>query len=978
MLTSLVPLILALALAAPPDPPPVVQLRVAAEPITQASVQNTACEALRDCVIAAPAAPAAPDAGAATAPADSPVTVTIMDINWDLPALQAVAKAYSDTHPGVTVTAVWKGDPMRTFRDAKMDLVAFVGTFWVFGQEEKDAAKEVWGEKVPGVTVAWRPLVAVVHPKNPMGQISIDHLRFVAQSELTAWKQIGLDRPGYLVKHLTSPLDISQALFDGQPAKRIPAEKFNPAGVPKAPALKPDEVRKYIVRDHMERTIIELLSANEDGLGLLPLTPAVQGSGLKILILTSPRTSAKPTMAEVSTGVYTARVPHLVALHPEAGPAAKEFAKWLTGPEAAAAMAPWCLANAVSKDLPAQPKVKPPEDAAGGPPPFSGKVDGAVAVLPCQSDTAVFFLAEAGHRAAYEDAIADALARDGRLKVVDRQAILRVIAEREAALTGTGAAPPPVIAADVLIVPHVVTQGAGSYLRLRALYAPTASTLATLHVPIDAADLMSFKPPLGEQVARWWPRVLGRLVQARTRPVWSLLDADPAGDGDATVADEAAEALRRSLRQEPGAFFAEYDTFSVAQQEVLMSFMGISASGGPRFTPAADYLLDVRLASPTDLRLSVLGGPKLEAAASTTITGATPEKARDKAAEWARSQAATLKPAAGTPATSADAITLAAGQARLEMARRDALFTRREALQARYHNPEGGPLRAFSAADGLLADHLVRRIGAHLARAVQLDPNSERAARERVRFCAISGGNEFYALIEATILGNRFVQGFPKSPEHRGMTEYVLNLQSRLCAFLKRPFAPPEFPAGLDRAQLLLAARGQQVELHRIYCEAYLADFRKGRRGGSTWIAYDMLADHYLYHLSRHLVAANASPADIEREIDAWATRFGDASDAAPHSDFLRLKVLGLKRDKAGWISQLTAMQQRHPDPKDAYWQRCDKMVIAVETDLRDLFRGSPDRSGNNSFARWKKGERGIGDLPWPGYVAEPEGSGPK
>ena len=85
------------------------------------------------------------------------VNVTLM---FSLAQYEAVAEAYSREHPGVKFTVTWNYK-LKPFHDEKMDLLAFHGRMQTFRGEDAELVRALWGDKVPAVTVAWRPLVAL-------------------------------------------------------------------------------------------------------------------------------------------------------------------------------------------------------------------------------------------------------------------------------------------------------------------------------------------------------------------------------------------------------------------------------------------------------------------------------------------------------------------------------------------------------------------------------------------------------------------------------------------------------------------------------------------------------------------------------------------------------------------------------------------------------------------------------------------------
>ena len=123
-----------------------------------------------------------------------------------------------------------------------------------------------------------------------------------------------------------------------------------------------------------------------------------------------------------------------------------------------------------------------------------------------------------------------------------------------------------------------------------------------------------------------------------------------------------------------------------------------------------------------------------------------------------------------------------------------------------------------------------------------------------------------------------------------------------------------------------------------------------------------------MYAQMMGLYLTEASDEQWERAIAEWAKRYDDYPGFTPHSDFFRLKFLAVRGNKAGYPALLSDMQRRHPKHKDPYWRQpseANKDIYRLFDCDREHTTGHPKRS---SSAQWRRGEQGIGDLPYVGY----------
>ena len=262
------------------------------------------------------------------------------------------------------------------------------------------------------------------------------------------------------------------------------------------------------------------------------------------------------------------------------------------------------------------------------------RVEGAAAVLPTEPLGEYFLTADAAQHALVEQQVFEAIEADGRLKLVDRTELRRVLAERQLELLDPQQGPRrPLIAADVFVLPYAVTRAAEPYLRIQAIHAPTASVLAELDLRITPGDPAGVNPPLGERVKSWWPAALDALHRVRTQPRWYLLDVY-CDRLDAMPAAEAAfEGLHEKLKQQERIYLADGPVLTATQQEVLMHIMGLSRDRAGGFAPSFDYLLDGRLGPSGGLHLRVRNG-RLDTVAERDFDQQDPTERIEAAGRW--------------------------------------------------------------------------------------------------------------------------------------------------------------------------------------------------------------------------------------------------------------------------------------------------------------------------------------------------------
>ena len=944
-----------------------------------------------------------------------PVRVMCSKWSWNH-ALQAAEKLYRKSHPDFYVNYLswhYEGCTPQGFDQfvhclpgAEVDL--FVYTRPLAGKKREPVLRELYGGDPPERVIGYHPLIAMVHPKNPVDSLTLDQFRHVALHGVTPWSDLG--RPGdkivtrYVFNMVMHGVVMGLFGFDDPTlgSHQVWPDKKN----------RWRYKEKHLAQFGRVRDMVGALAKDEDGLLLTPQGAIFERSGLKVLACAAAADDEPclPTTENVATGRYAPRLTMRVLVHPDAKPEVREFVEWLGSVEAARAMrsaelvSP-ALAGLSSPGAPDAPATTPAE-----PPGLEGPVQGAVAVLPTKSLDAYFIMAEPAHHAAYEQVVTGGIAADGRLTLVDRTELDRVLKERTLALLGLEQpAPGAIISADVFVLPHVVRDGGRTFLRLQAIHGPTASLLGELKLPINTADPTDFGRPLPELVKAWWPSVLGQLVGVRTKPVWSLVDVAPARIDAYAPADRMTVSLRAALRGNSHVFLAEYASFGRSQREVLMSLMGLSDSDGGQFAPDADYLLDGRLVSETAVELRVLSGKDLGCVAETVIEKPTLGECTSAAAAWVTAQLA--RHAADRSADHAksrserivrqarfqfdrycelaealDAFSLEAEnrlQAKLAEDRKKAEEASgwSATLAAEWRKLIRRRREEFLDADRRLLDSLKRRTIRHLAHAIQLNPNlvlhdsdHEEALYELCM--AINDRNPTVRHLhgDRAFFCERFAETFPDSRHHREMVLCAAGaywkLQLACRDALRRGDTGPA-----DYRTLRLRYLEKTIKYLRVYAERHFVGHRTDpddRKDG------DHRMRLYVRCRMIHLYLTEASDQEWEKAIAHWADTYDRYVGLTPHSDMFRLKFLAVRGDKQGYLRMLTDMQRRHPERQDKYWKQyldANQDVYRLFDADRDHTTGHPKR---NTFAYWRSGLRGIGDLPYVGYDPETDTKKPE
>ena len=881
--------------------------------------------------------------------------------------LQAAGEAYAKLHPEVSV--IFSEEPSKARREflaGRLDVLGYDSDLFCQDQaslEELQEYGKTHSKPPQELTVAYWPYAVAVHPTNPMKAITVAQLRQLFFNPEARWPHLGRSTDGRIRLYVVDSRRIAQTLVASGSA--IEALRLSSRAV---------SAHRARMATSTDEAIFKAMADDKDGILVWMHSKPLAASGLKILpiVCTPGKPGALPTdVPAVASGRYPLRRPLRVATHPGAPAHIRAFVVWLQTPQAGEAMAsaqisranypsPIAHVSLAEKNVPSE--APPPENLPVPDVKFEGPIQGAAAVLPTEPLSRYFLMGNPSHLALYEQAIADAIHADGRLRLVDRTELSRVLAERRLQMLDYAALPSePIISADVIVISQVVTEAARTYLRICAIHGPTGSLLSQLKCPMDPAEPLTSKPPLNELVQRWWPAVLHRLRAAREKPNWIVLDVYAPSLKLSESADVLRDALQAALQADDRVFATTPPTGDEAQQEVLLRMLGLSAPAGGYFTPAADYLVDARLVGSTTIEMR-LRNAQLTVLAEKTLTGQDAGALQSAAAQWLAREVARnrAKPASASTGVVADDWARRQAQAEVKIARQ----IRNQIPNWRFDESERIWAWTGSASVYRFPEDMAAAVQAaadrHFRRAAQLDPTLEEAAYEVLADLHIL--RDYYTLNDAENVKSlaalwpleRFLDAFPQSTHRCAVLTRLAILCTNLARKVKLAPAADDKTVRLALYRKGLDARAQYLERHCFHGDT-----------DKTYHVY-MVFSHYLHHLRAYIELAQPPGDELEGLVADWSRRFDKRLDKAPHSDFVRLIALESKNDKAGFLALLAEMQQRWPDPDHPQWP--DRSVDVVREMMSNLFPNPPRA---NSYGLWREGKRGIGDLPWPGYNPE-------
>ncbi len=392
---------------------------------------------------------------------------------FDDVAFMEAIDAFHVSHPEVTIHYGGANDPsLKVAADVaagRLEVAFLVGPVYRPsregrpGNERRDLLMELLKKSPCDYIVAGRSAMAVVvHPLNPVREID------QADAE-----QILACRPDLVPNQADFPKVVTSGKF------------FGPAGGPihvltdcrSSPIMRQvaDAGFGRLARTEIAKGIREL-AGDRWSMGFMYLDQRLAASGLKILPVRpiGGKEAVLPSPENLASGKYPFSSYLLLACRPKAPDLVREFRRTLQGRWRGA----WD--RELDYVLPAEAReaMWPAADDDHGymVPAAAPVVSGAVAVLPLERMSLEFVMAGDAEYAAYEQAVVDTLAKDGRLRMVDRTDVARVLQEQKLTLARGGRQPPgSIIAADVLVLSSVATVDSRSYLSVQAVHAATTS-----------------------------------------------------------------------------------------------------------------------------------------------------------------------------------------------------------------------------------------------------------------------------------------------------------------------------------------------------------------------------------------------------------------------------------------------------------------------------------------------------------------------
>ncbi|OPL15575.1 MAG: phosphate ABC transporter substrate-binding protein [delta proteobacterium MLS_D] len=138
-----------------------------------------------------------------SSPAFSSESVTMTGSTTVLPIAQATLEAYMKANPGVhfSLSGTGSGDGIKALIDKTTD-IANASRAMKAGEMEKARHAGIYPIEF---TVGIDAIVPIVHPSNPVSDLSIDQLSQIYQGRITNWKDVGgEDRPIVVVSRDSS------------------------------------------------------------------------------------------------------------------------------------------------------------------------------------------------------------------------------------------------------------------------------------------------------------------------------------------------------------------------------------------------------------------------------------------------------------------------------------------------------------------------------------------------------------------------------------------------------------------------------------------------------------------------------------------------------------------------------------------------------------------------------------------------------
>jgi phosphate transport system substrate-binding protein len=149
-------------------------------------------------------------------------TIVIKGSTTVLPVAQAAAEAYMGSHPGVniSISGGGSGNGIKALIDKSTDIA---NTSRFIKDKEIRMAMEKGVYPVPH-RIAIDAIVPVVHPKNPVNDLSIEQMSLIYQGKIRNWKEVG----GKDIKIIVVSRDTSSGTYEVWYKKVLHKAKVTP------------------------------------------------------------------------------------------------------------------------------------------------------------------------------------------------------------------------------------------------------------------------------------------------------------------------------------------------------------------------------------------------------------------------------------------------------------------------------------------------------------------------------------------------------------------------------------------------------------------------------------------------------------------------------------------------------------------------------------------------------------------------------
>ena len=222
-----------------------------------------------------------------------------------LPIAQRAAEFFYEKNKVIiSLSGTGSGDGIKSLIDGSCDIA---NSSREMHEVELEMAKRK-GETIKEVAIAYDMIVPIVHPSNPVKNLSLEQLKAIYEGTITNWKQVG----GNNEKIVVVSRDSSSGTFEVWESK----------------VMKNVEVRKDALLQASNGAIIQAVSQNPKAIGYVGY--GYLNDTVKVLFVNS----VEPTIENGKNGIYPiARKLYMYVNKAEIKPAAQNFIDFILSPE---------------------------------------------------------------------------------------------------------------------------------------------------------------------------------------------------------------------------------------------------------------------------------------------------------------------------------------------------------------------------------------------------------------------------------------------------------------------------------------------------------------------------------------------------------------------------------------------------------------------------------------------------------------------